>query len=247
MPFGDQVIWRYVPLASYLDMIFTSKLIFRRLDEFKDDPFEGSSLPQDVEFRREVDHSLDEPEESRKRNIESFSSIHEGMRKMFFVSCWHLSEFESDGMWRRYPSESTVCLLSSVKSFTTSIKTEHGVYLGKVNYIDFTNPQVEPTYGENFLSKIYRKKNFYKYEREMRAVINYYVDLEGTSTGEVSKMFSNNPKSLEIEFDLNELVHEVRINPKAISEFKTTVLTVTRKANLNFSVNDSAMRGEPVF
>lgn len=247
MPVEDQFIWRYVPLASYLDMIFTSKLIFRRLDEFKDDPFEGSSLPQDVRLRREVEYSLDQPEEIRKRNIESTSSINEGMRKMFYVSCWHLSEFESDGMWNRYPSESTVCILSSVKSFTTSIKTEHEVYLGKVNYVDFTNPQFEPIYLGNGFLRICRKKNFYEYEREVRAMITYYKDLDGTSTGEASKMFPNNPKFLEIEFDLNELVHEVRVNPRAIAEFKTTVLNVTRKANLNFPVNDSAMRGEPVF
>lgn len=112
-PQDDTIIWRYMDLWKFIDLIQTNELYFPRIDQLGD-------LTEGV-FPEEAQNRLFEYLESNGRNEEA-DSLREGLRNQRhrvdkFISSWNLSDNESFLLWKAYTSDlSAVAIKSTVGS-----------------------------------------------------------------------------------------------------------------------------------
>lgn len=84
---AGSVVWRYMQLWKFLDLIKTSELHFTRLD-YLDDPYEHALVA--AACKREPKNS-----------------------ETVFATCWHFSDEASPAMWKQYAGEAGVAIQSS--------------------------------------------------------------------------------------------------------------------------------------
>ncbi|MCX7192487.1 MAG: DUF2971 domain-containing protein [Proteobacteria bacterium] len=189
----SQIIWRYFDFPKLVHLLETSSLFFSRLD-LLGDPFEGSVTTADLSALVQGWVSMSEESgtpagyyelEHRHRNSDPRHSL--------FVSCWHMSDFESVAMWRLYAGDMKgIALKSTVGKLRTQLPSEGRIR--RVKYIDYA---VDKT---SHLSPAYCKRNAFEYEREVRAVISR----------------SSNPSltGVSIKLNLDSIVDEIRLSPE---------------------------------
>ena len=84
---ANNLVWRYMDLPKFLDLMQTSELHFTRLDQLED-PYE---------------HAI-QMAACRRKPFDS---------ETMYVNCWILSEYESAAMWTNYGGNSGIALQSS--------------------------------------------------------------------------------------------------------------------------------------
>ena len=92
----DAVIWRFVNMTKFVDLISTGELYFCRADLFKD---KSEGLPPDNYFPFPNMHPLDVVD--RQKIDDSIGCLAQ-FREAFYVNCWHLLRRETWGMWDNY-------------------------------------------------------------------------------------------------------------------------------------------------
>jgi hypothetical protein len=82
----DTIIWKYLDLSKFLDLLMSKKLFMSRSDKFEDQ-YEGT---------------FSEPEEIRKLSIDNpdFLKFYKTHREQVAISSWHINEYESFAMWQ---------------------------------------------------------------------------------------------------------------------------------------------------
>ena len=88
IPDHDTVVWKYLDLSKFLDLLMARKLFMARSDKFEDQ-YEGTfSEPSFEEMKR---LSANEP---------GFLDRYKNLRKNIVVSSWHINPYESFAMWQ---------------------------------------------------------------------------------------------------------------------------------------------------
>jgi hypothetical protein len=85
-------IWRHMTFSKFISLI-RDGLYFCRLD-LLEDPFEGSFSYGNQKIRENIQLPPTEFDSLRKFSRE--------MRKLIYVSCWHINECDSYAMWKIY-------------------------------------------------------------------------------------------------------------------------------------------------
>ena len=84
----DTIVWKYLDLSKFLDMLMSQKLFMSRSDKFEDQ-YEGT---------------FSEPtfEELKKLSSENpkFLEHYKKHREKVVISSWHINEYESFAMWQ---------------------------------------------------------------------------------------------------------------------------------------------------
>ncbi len=157
----DAVIWRFVNMRKFRDLMTTAELYFCRADLFPDEreglpPEEYLATfglnPYDVNDRREL-----------LNHIGSDAQFREG----FYVNCWHLFSEETCQMWKEYGSDG-VAIISRyqlLKSALTALSDR--AYIGLVRY----GPQHLIGKRVNLFRYITTKRSKYAHEQEVRAFL----------------------------------------------------------------------------
>jgi hypothetical protein len=175
-PDDETVIWRYLNLPKFLDMLDRQALWFTQTESLPD-PFEG--VPADVilEEERTVSEAI--------RNMMIESGVHPDLaqrlrrepsaamwRRITYVNCWHMNVYESTAMWHAY-SQDGLAIRSSVQRLKDSFRGHPtNIYIGKVIYRDQRDPKsAEP--HENQLHPAIRKLMSYQHERELRVLTTH--------------------------------------------------------------------------
>lgn len=246
MPDEEELLWRYISLARYIQFLETSHLWFSRVDQFKD-KFEGSVTPYNLILRQQAEGQFSFLRESGMESLTS--EVRKGKRNMGFANCWHSSQFESDSMWQKYPTSETVVLVSDRSHFRNGIASDRDVYLGKVvykNYLPGTSDYVDDM---NIFGPLFTKRNNFEFEKEVRAVLLDDTDKNEpiSGAGNTREFWSLNPIGIGIGVDLNLLLKEVRVHPGGGKEFLQTVKNISHKYGLTAEVKDSEMNAEPLF
>ena len=62
-------------------------------------------------------------------------------RRSHLINCWHLSEHESDVMWKLYSgNDKSIAIRSNLQRLIDSLKAnDERVWIGQVEYEDFNN------------------------------------------------------------------------------------------------------------
>ena len=212
----DAVIWRFLEMWKFRDLVTTGELYFQRADLFDDEseglppeeylPILGLN-PLDLRDRQELHHSIGSAAQ---------------FRESYYMSCWHLFREETCGMWKQY-SEDGVAICSRYELLKCAIAV-----LGDRAFLGLVRYGSKHLTGWNTLRFITTKRLEFSDEQEVRALlwvedplaaINRHFDAENrahprplTSPPECV------PKGLRRKVDLQTLVTGVIVNPWASQE-----------------------------
>jgi hypothetical protein len=171
-------VWRYLKFEHFSTLLKNQKIYLPRASEL-DDKLEGSFGATDDPLTDR--HSqLDEKDKETLRK--SWYKLRQGMmQNLFYVSCWHMSEHESEMHWTRYGNrhEEAVAIRSTIGKLCTLRpkcitidETEFipQLWAGEVNYIDHS---IKGAIPKNALTLFY-KANHFRGDGEFRVVVNLW-------------------------------------------------------------------------
>ncbi len=162
-PPDNAVIWRFLKMDFFRDLMANGELYFRRTDLYKlDDPNEG--LPTDTYLRRTLNLKRFALEDELELNHHQASNRLRS--ECYYLSCWNLDNPSSRlRMWYRYaPYGVAICSdYGRLKGILDGFLDE--VHVGKVRY-----GEREMT-GYNALQILFTKGKAYEWESEIRTAL----------------------------------------------------------------------------
>jgi hypothetical protein len=252
----DTPIWRYMDLSRFISMLSSQTLWYAKAATLDDDAWEGfcrirvPDIPHDEYGPTLLLHG---PSDGKPRTISQArfaaelgyiaAEYFDSAREHLYVNSWCLAD-ESMAMWQIYGSAGRgVAIRSSVGRFRRAgvfqARTEQFAF-GRVEYhadlasvaalgIDLQRgPIPMPGLGvwERVLAMAFHKRTCFEYEREWRAAL--YQDLRPEP-------------GVNIEFDLNELLDEVVVGPRAEPFLADALDAVTGKFGLRKKLRRSTL------
>jgi hypothetical protein len=104
-------IWRYLTTQKFKRLVTTSELVFPCAELFNEE-YEGA-YPEPNRTLQDAIFKLYPIPFEREENAEN---AHKWNRKVTFVSCWYMAEYESDAMWKPYGKSDDPLSLSNLPS-----------------------------------------------------------------------------------------------------------------------------------
>jgi hypothetical protein len=168
-PPAETVIWRFLDLRKFRDLMANQELYFRRADLFDD---ESEGLPPEQYVRRVL--KLD-PYDLRD---EVALNHHLGQlaqaREMYFISCWHLFCKEDLAIWEQYGPDGAAVTSRYGLLKETLASVPDDTYIGLVRY-----GTAHLTDRFNAMEFITTKQERYAAECEVRAFLTSSNPLDG--------------------------------------------------------------------
>jgi hypothetical protein len=216
-------IWRYMTFDKFLWLLEKKKLYFARLDRFED-PFEGKIFKKTIEKYIDQRIFIEPHSSSYNYLIDHANNSFIIQSLTTFISCWNLSDIESMALWKIFSKEkNSICIQSTYATLCSLL--DNDVYLGVVSYED-ANP--EESIHENMISYLFRKRKFFQYENEVRAVIRKYNEYEqqildkrnydGNSlirNKVETSVHINLPINTQRSIDPHSLISKIIVNPES--------------------------------
>jgi hypothetical protein len=126
------------------------------------------------------------------------------------INCWHVDDSESFAMWKIYGGEQqdAIAIQSTIGRLKKSLNANNErIWIGEVEYIDFRDWEPKNRFFNsdtpNTLKTFFLKWHYFKYENEIRAVIN--------------KAYKNHraEKGILVKVDISELIEKIYISATA--------------------------------
>lgn len=216
----DTIVWKYLDLSKFLDLLLSKKLFMSRSDKFEDQ-YEGTfSEPTFEEIRKIAENN---PE---------FLDYYKSHREKIVISSWHINEYESFAMWQIFTKNNEgLAIQSTVKRLQEAMKPETKTtqYIGEVNYIDYKKEYIP--FDDTFFPFLFKRKSF-QYEREVRII---------------SDVTQNNiviNEGLKIDVDIHQLIEKIYIHPKSENWYKNLVIQLMEQLGFNFSIEKSDLESD---
>lgn len=154
----DTIVWKYLDLSKFLDLLISKKLFLSRSDKFEDQ-YEGTfSEPTFEEIKK------------LSENNPAFLDYYKSHREKVVVSSWHINEYESFAMWQIFTQNSEgLAIQSTLGRIQSALEYEKDIkqYIGEVNYIDYKKEYIP--FDDMFFPFLFKRKSF-QYEREVRII-----------------------------------------------------------------------------
>ena len=219
-------LWKYVDFTKLVSLLEKKALFFPSVANFSD-PFEGAYPTRNLELV---------PEVYRPQKQAHTKSL----RDSLFVNCWHLNDLESEAMWRLYSAwDRGIAIKTTVDRLIKSLKCDADVYIGAVNYIDFSTEKIDE--GNAFIPYLTKRKSF-EYEREVRAITLNSVPHDREMLGASAEWIQT---GIYYSVDLDLLIDEVLVAPQSEDWFGDLVQAVVRRYGYNARVTRSALAEAP--
>tara|TARA_R110002033_G_C3818167_1_gene232828 strand:- start:94 stop:849 length:756 start_codon:yes stop_codon:yes gene_type:complete len=227
IPHGNTVIWRYVGLDKFLDLLMSQELFFTNAAKMSD-KYEGliPKRNQDYLLKSIKSEGLSREDAELERQIR-LRQIH-SLKELTLLNCWTINQSESYALWKIYlgGSKSGIAIRTTVSKLTKAIKNgndsfNEDIFLSRVKYTDFIKE--EP---ENRFNVITTKNKFYDYEKELRLFIFHYPLSEGGIRPPYNVSIGR-----RLKVDLNELIDEIYLSPFVGKWFDKTLIEILNKVN----------------
>ena len=216
----NTIIWKYLDLSKFLDLLLSKKLFMSRSDKFEDQ-YEGTfSEPTFEEIKKISEHN---PE---------FLNYYKSHRKNVAISSWHTNEYESFAMWQIFTkNQEGLAIQSTIGRLQNALHVENVLeqYIGDVNYIDYKKEYIP--FDDAFFPFLFKRKSF-QYEREVRII----TDVSST------KIDIN--EGLKINVDINEMIEKIYIHPKSENWYKNLVIQLMEELGFNFKIEKSDLESD---
>ncbi len=205
------VIWRYFSFERFLDILKTHAVWFSRPFRF-DDRWEGLFPPS----------YLKRTWQYAKANKIAFEEFVQDFRKRFlrhrfahFVNCWHISDHESDAMWKLYAlAPKGIAIQSTVGDVHECLRPHCS---GKVIYYDPSRDVRSPSiFGPH---DILFKRSSFSWEQEYRFWFDDDDLFQKIEAGEDLQEETLSPgRKIDIA-DTQRLIKKIVVAPSAFDEF----------------------------
>ena len=216
----NTVVWKYLDLSKFLDLLMSGKLFMSRSDKFEDQ-YEGTFSEPTFEEIKKL--SIDNPD---------FLNYYKTHREKVAISSWHINEYESFAMWQIFTQNSEgLAIQSTIGRLQESLNPETNLkqYIGEVNYIDYKKEHIP--FDDMFFPFLFKRKSF-QYEGEVRII---------TDIGE-SEIKIN--EGLKINVDINQLIEKIYIHPKSENWYKNLVIQLVKQLGFDFTIEKSDLESE---
>lgn len=216
----DTIVWKYLDLSKFLDLLLSKKLFMSRSDKFEDQ-YEGTfSEPTYEEIRKIAE------------NNPKFLSYYKSHREKIAISSWHINEYESFAMWQIFTKNNEGLAIQSTigrlkEALLPERKTEQ--YIGEVNYIDYKKEYIP--FNDTFFPFLFKRKSF-QYEREVRIISDVTQNKIEINDG------------LKIDVDIHQLIEKIYIHPKSENWYKNLVIQLMEQLGFNFSIEKSDLESD---
>jgi hypothetical protein len=253
-PTQNEIIWRYMSLFKFKDLLTTCQLFLCRLDNF-DDPMDGrvpnrnyepdaqrTVIQMDLIITGLSEKGITIENRSGKKTVPLVQYLGGGsfesnlqkekardvlVRKSMFASCWHKNAEENAVFWNYFKSEPTVAIKTTVGSLVKAVSSNsEPLYLCNVQYFD-ENTAIP---SQNGFYQASHKRLQYAWEREVRLL--YWCPR--TSNGE-----KNPDDSYKINVNIQTLALEIWLSPNSDERFASIVKEIVAKAGLTSEVKRS--------
>lgn len=127
IPSKNLKIWRYIDLTQLLSILERDALWFNRVDNFED-PMEGSFTHANVETREERYKDTEIPDSA----LNAVSHLRKLSRKISYLNCWHVNNYESAAMWEQYSSGGQgIAIQTTIGDLIDALTEKEGVFDSK--------------------------------------------------------------------------------------------------------------------
>lgn len=208
-------IWRYMDLLKFVSILSSEALYFACPNQFSD-PYEGylpksywnaflTGLSPMLNEVAAVTARLQFQSESQRgefntRSRELVSTMERQWKdavNQFGVSCWHISEYESEALWRLYSANGFgIAIESTIGQLQSSLASDSSLRIAEVRYEDFDTAPIRAGFKNYFL---FLKRRSFEHEKELRATIKLSEPGEGKL----------------LKCDISRLVNIVHVSPLA--------------------------------
>ena len=217
---SNTIVWKYLDLSKFLDLLMSRKLFMSRSDKFEDQ-YEGTfSEPTYEEIKK------------LSENNPEFLDYYKSHREKVVVSSWHINEYESFAMWQIFTQNNEgLAIQSTIGRLQKALKPEinYSQFIGEVNYIDYKKEYIP--FDDMFFPFMFKRKSF-QYEREVRII---------------SDLSESNIKindGLKIDVDINQLIEKIYIHPKSENWYKKLVIEVVSKLDYTIEIEKSDLESD---
>jgi hypothetical protein len=216
----DTVVWKYLDLSKFLDLLLSQKLFMSRSDKFEDQ-YEGTFSEPTYEEIKKL--AIDNPD---------FINYYKTHREKVAISSWHINEYESFAMWQIFTQNSEgLAIQSTIGRLQKALNPENNFkqYIGEVNYIDYKKEYIP--FDDLFFPFLFKRKSF-QYEREVRIITD------------VSENNTKLNEGLKISVDINQLIEKIYIHPKSENWYKNLVIELVKQLGFDFTIEKSDLESD---
>ncbi|SHM13008.1 hypothetical protein [Flavobacterium chilense] len=216
----DTIVWKYLDLSKFLDLLLSKKLFMSRSDKFEDQ-YEGTFSEPTYEEIKKL--AIDNPE---------FLNYYKTHREKVAISSWHINEYESFAMWQIFTKNNEgLAIQSTIGRLQKAVKPENNFdqYIGEVNYIDYKKEYIP--FDDLFFPFLFKRKSF-QYEREVRIL---------TDTSKSDLKLND---GLKINVDLKQLIEKIYIHPKSENWYKKLVIELVERLDFGFEIEKSDLESD---
>lgn len=216
----DTIVWKYMDLSKFLDLLLSRRLFMARSDKFEDQ-YEGTFSEPTFEEMKKL--SADNPE---------FLQYYKTHREKVVVSSWHINEYESYAMWQIFTKTNEgLAICSTVGRLQQALETELNLeqFIGEVNYIDYKKEYIP--FDDAFFPFLFKRKSF-QYEREIRII----SDLSPLD------LYIND--GVKINVDISKLIDKIYIHPKSENWYKKLVIDLLERLGFDFKIEKSDLESD---
>jgi hypothetical protein len=221
LPDDDTIIvWKYLDLSKFLDMLMSKRLFMSRSDKFEDQ-YEGTFSEPTYEEIKKI--AANNPE---------FLDYYKSHREKVVISSWHINEYESFAMWQIFTKNNEgLAIQSTIGRIKKALATERKTvqHIGQVNYIDYKKELIP--FDDAFFPFLFKRKSF-QYEREVRIISDVSSDNIIINDG------------LKIDVDINQLIERIYIHPKSENWYKNLVIELVEKLGFDFTIEKSDLESD---
>ena len=216
----NTIIWKYLDLSKFLDLLTSEKLFMSRSDKFEDQ-YEGTFSEPTFEEIKKL--SIDNPD---------FLNYYKTHREKVAISSWHINEYESFAMWQIFTQNSEgLAIQSTIGRLQESLvlETNFKQYIGEVNYIDYKKEHIP--FDDMFFPFLFKRKSF-QYEGEVRLITDI-----GDSNIKINE-------GLKIKVEINRLMGKIYIHPKSENWYKNLVIQLVKQLGFDFKIEKSDLESD---
>ena len=216
----DTIVWKYLDLSKFLDLLLSRKLFMSRSDKFEDQ-YEGTFSEPTYEEIKKL--AINNPE---------FLNYYKTHREKVAISSWHINEYESFAMWQIFTQNSEgLAIQSTIGRLQKALEPEKNLkqYIGQVNYIDYKKEYIP--FDDMFFPFLFKRKSF-QYEREVRII------------SDTSDTKININDGIKINVDISQLIDKIYIHPKSENWYKNLVIQLVSKLGFDFEIEKSDLESD---
>jgi hypothetical protein len=216
----DTIVWKYLDLSKFLDLLLSKKLFMSRSDKFEDQ-YEGTFSEPTFEEIKKL--AINNPE---------FLNYYKTHREKVAISSWHINEYESFAMWQIFTQNSEgLAIQSTIGRLQKALEPETNLkqYIGQVNYIDYKKEYIP--FDDLFFPFLFKRKSF-QYEREVRII---------SDTSDTAITIND---GIKINVDISQLIDKIYIHPKSENWYKNLVIELVSKLGFDIAIEKSDLESD---